>query len=475
MHFSTEEAQNTMADIVVTYLGYGVFGTELSRTKVQPIMVQSAPSKVIHATMGFSSTTRGLAMKLLRSRGQPAFDMSRTLEEARGSTKSKSKDNFMFYTYAKAHWQDHVLYASGWDPVMLRLSTKLIQQRMSEVSKDYLFRCCRAAEDGNSVVLELLLETGKINPNAKDGNGRTLLEWAVVGGHKATVELLLNTGADVNGKGQDGCTPLMWAAEFEQHNQQNQQDQQDIIELLLNAGADVNARRVDGYTTSMLATAHRHEYVLELLLNTGKVDVNAKDEVGNTALLSAAREGHKDVVKLLLNTGKVNVNAKNEDGHTALLLAAREGHKDVVKLLLNTGKFDVNAKDNDGYTALVLAASWCREDVVKLLLETGIVDVTAKDNNGDTALLLAVEQYTADEGLVQLVLDAGADVNAKNNAGDTALLLAARKNEDVVKLLLNSGADVDAKDHMGRTALMSAEQEGHWSTTKLLQTAGSKR
>ena len=441
MHFSTEEAQNTMADIVVTYLGYGVFGTELSRTKVQPIMVQSAPSKVIHATMGFSSTTRGLAMKLLRSRGQPAFDMSRTLEEARGSTKSKSKDNFMFYTYAKAHWQDHVLYASGWDPVMLRLSTKLIQQRMSEVSKDYLFRCCRAAEDGNSVVLELLLETGKINPNAKDGNGRTLLEWAVVGGHKATVELLLNTGADVNGKGQDGCTPLMWAAEFEQHNQQNQQDQQDIIELLLNAGADVNARRVDGYTTSMLATAHRHEYVLELLLNTGKVDVNAKDEVGNTALLSAAREGHKDVVKLLLNTGK----------------------------------FDVNAKDNDGYTALVLAASWCREDVVKLLLETGIVDVTAKDNNGDTALLLAVEQYTADEGLVQLVLDAGADVNAKNNAGDTALLLAARKNEDVVKLLLNSGADVDAKDHMGRTALMSAEQEGHWSTTKLLQTAGSKR
>jgi ankyrin repeat domain-containing protein 50 len=81
--FTVETAQRTMADIVVTYLGYGVFETELSRTKVPQVMIQSAPSSVINATMGSSSTISSLAMKLLKSRKQPDFDICKTLAEAR--------------------------------------------------------------------------------------------------------------------------------------------------------------------------------------------------------------------------------------------------------------------------------------------------------------------------------------------------------------------------------------------------------
>jgi hypothetical protein len=96
MSFSLEEAQRTLADTVVTYLAYGVFGTELSRVMVHPMMAQSAPSKIMQATMESSSITRNLAMKLLRSRRQPAFDMSKAVAEARGSFKSKPEHTFRF-------------------------------------------------------------------------------------------------------------------------------------------------------------------------------------------------------------------------------------------------------------------------------------------------------------------------------------------------------------------------------------------
>ncbi|KAF1937227.1 hypothetical protein EJ02DRAFT_477532, partial [Clathrospora elynae] len=190
--FSAEGAQRLMADIVVTYLSYGVFGAELSRTKVQPVPAQSAPSRIVHATLGSSSTTRHLAMKLLRSRRQPAFDMSKTVAEARSSFRPKPKNGFMFYIYAKSYLQDHILYVSGQKAEILRLSSKLIQSRMleiSQVSNDYWRHFHWATENGNEIVLELLLKTGKINANVKDKNGWTPLMRSAQNGHKDTVEL----------------------------------------------------------------------------------------------------------------------------------------------------------------------------------------------------------------------------------------------------------------------------------------------
>ena len=44
--------------------------------------------------------------------------------------------------------------------------------------------------------------------NAKGVFGWTLLLQAVAGGHKEIVELLIDNGADVNGKDKLGWTPL---------------------------------------------------------------------------------------------------------------------------------------------------------------------------------------------------------------------------------------------------------------------------
>lgn len=214
--FSFGEAQRTLADTVVTYLGYGVFGTELSRTKIRPMVAQSAPSKILQATMGSSSTARHLAIKFLGSRRQPAFDMSKAVAEARCSLNSKPEHAFRFYTYAKTYWQDHVLYVSGHEAAIFKLSSKLIYGRVSELSrmdKNYWTRFQWAAENGNGDVLVLLLKAGRIDTNAKDSTGWTPLMWAARDGYRDIVEVLLSVGkADVEAKDSSGWTALMRAA-----------------------------------------------------------------------------------------------------------------------------------------------------------------------------------------------------------------------------------------------------------------------
>jgi ankyrin repeat protein len=58
-------------------------------------------------------------------------------------------------------------------------------------------------------VVKLLLDTGKVDVDSKDSDGRTPVSWAAEHGHEAVVKLLLDTGkVDVDSKDENGQTPL---------------------------------------------------------------------------------------------------------------------------------------------------------------------------------------------------------------------------------------------------------------------------
>ena len=289
MGFPIEAAQRTLADVVVTYLGYPVFDKELSRTNARRIAIESAPSKILESAMGTSSTTRQLAVRLLRSRKQPTFRLKQTVTEMGASSTSKPDAGFKFYAYARVHWQNHVMYVTGQDDIIRKLSAKLIRSRTLDIALDATFegQCRWAVEHGNMKILDQLFQNN-------------------------------NTHYEIP-------TPLAWAVRLRNVY---------LVGSMLDAGVDVRPHARWSSTLLIEAACNGDQGVVGLLLKSGKFDVNAASDAGTTALMGAVSHGHRDVVQLLLETRDIIINAPDKQGSTAMKIASSKGRKSILTLLL---------------------------------------------------------------------------------------------------------------------------------------------
>ena len=186
-------------------------------------------------------------------------------------------------------------------------------------------------------IVNALINAGA-DVNEKYDNGNTPLHMPNMNNHKIT-KALIDAGADVNAKNSRGVTPIMGPLNF------------DGVKTLIDAGADVNAKDKDGETPLCYQTNVK---VVKALIDAG-ADVNAKDKDGKTPLMKTILLFNVDVVKTLIDAG-ADVNAKDKDGKTPLMEAILLSNVDVVKTLIDAGA-DVNAKDKDGKTALEMAES----------------------------------------------------------------------------------------------------------------------
>ncbi|XTI89671.1 hypothetical protein V2W45_1284894, partial [Cenococcum geophilum] len=156
--FTINSAERKMADIIITYLSYGVFETQLSTMVVPQIMTGSAPSTIIRSTLDSSNSVQNLTLRLLKSRKRPNYDISKTLAETRTLFKPRLVDEFHFFSYAKSYWLQHILCTSEQEPVMYNLLLRLFKGKA-------------------------------VDTNATDEDGRTPLWWAAGNGHEAVVKL----------------------------------------------------------------------------------------------------------------------------------------------------------------------------------------------------------------------------------------------------------------------------------------------
>ncbi len=151
------------------------------------------------------------------------------------------------------------------------------------------------------------------------------LHEAISKGHDEMVELLIEQGADVNGKDVGGGTPLGWAAKF---------GHKEIAALLIANGAGVNAKNSFGWTPLHEAAGVDHKNICVLLIEKS-ADVNARADGGWTPLQDSAMKGHTEVVKILIDNGAM-VNAKVY-GKTPLDWADERKKKETADLIRKHG------------------------------------------------------------------------------------------------------------------------------------------
>ena len=238
------------------------------------------------------------------------------------------------------------------------------------LSSECVTQVYQAARDGSSNLADLLkrLKTEQrktaLEAKTKDGSHFvTPLIIAARNGHLNSVKILLQYGADIEGRGtlksgdevREGCTPL-WAAADIGHL--------DVVKLLIERNADVDGRISTGSTPLRAAAYEGHLDVVRCLVESG-ADVNAQNIRGSTPLMTACYCGHLSVVTYLSNKGAF-LDQQCKVGGTALHDAAHRGHLEIVSQLLALGASQL--PNNQGLTPLLYACDYCSIEIVEYLI-----------------------------------------------------------------------------------------------------------
>ncbi len=213
------------------------------------------------------------------------------------------------------------------------------------------------------------------------------------------------------------------------------------VRLLIERGADVNARDNQGYAPVHNAARNRYAHLVVLLAERG-ADVNARDSDGFTALLHAINRNHVPTIEAIARNGG-NLELATPQQITPLTWAIGDGKYFAAKALIDSGAKVDSASGALGVTPLMTAATQIAaksrtgaltqgpspNDLAQALIAKG-ADVNQASREGITALMVAAGHNNA--AMIGLLLNAGADPSLRNHEGLTATEIAERAQFDNV-------------------------------------------
>lgn len=161
---------------------------------------------------------------------------------------------------------------------------------------------------------------------------------AIEGDDTARLRSLAREGLNLNVKGKDGMTLVLWALG---------RTRKSSLRALLELGADANSASADGTTPVSLAAGAKDPEYLQILLQ-GRVSPNALNHLGEPALFEALDRQLWDNFDLLLKHG-ADINASSRAGQTSILRLATLNEWEQVARLMQRGA-DYSLPDGNGAT-----------------------------------------------------------------------------------------------------------------------------
>ncbi|KAH6636219.1 ankyrin repeat-containing domain protein [Chaetomium tenue] len=316
-----------------------------------------------------------------------------------------------------------------------------------------------ACEYASPQVAKFLVERGARTDITAGDKDRTPLQFAAASGCFPAVESILSydnldrydcngehpvalainrgywRGAEIDKKTADRETPAYRAAH---------RSHAETLELLLQRGADPEGKTTESDGLRPIHIAYDSAEATMVLLRHG-AECNRTSRWG-TPLLMAAMYGYPDTVRVLLDDGidgrreRCDLEAENGSGATALTTAVYEGNENIALALLDAGA-DVNRAMGAHYTAggekirpLHVAVQRGSEALVDKMLQCR-ADVNARDATGDTPLHRVTSSTSVK--VARALLCAGADTESANDNGYTPVWNALQAgNAAIVRLLL---------------------------------------
>ena len=323
-----------------------------------------------------------------------------------------------------------------------------------------------ACLQGHTDLVRELVYEHKADCSAKDNKNEDALMYAVRGGHKYLVGVLIEEFQfNINeSQTNQGRTPLHVAC---------LQGHTDLVrELIEKHKADRNAKDNGGNDVLMYAVRGGHKYLVRVLIEDFHFNVNkSQSNQERTPLHEACLQGHTDLAREIVKKHRANCSAKDNEDEDALMYAVRGGHNDLVGVLIEELQFNVNkSPNNHGRTPLHEACLKGHTDLVRELVKKHKADHSAKDNGGNNVLMYAV--YGGHNNLVRvLIKEFHSNVNeSQTNQGRTPLHEACLQGHtDLVReLVYEHKADCSAKDNENEDALMYAVYGGHNNLVRVL-------
>jgi len=232
--FTIDLIHEAIAAVIISYLNYSIFGNELSTTVAPDMKMGAVPSQVIQTAIT-SDTGRNIALKLLKSRKTPNFDMSKAVANVTSRNATGLADTFHFYAYAKLYCVLHVFHSCRLSPTLVEAMFRLITKNLIDANAEVEYGrtiLSKAAENGNVGMVRRLVDSGKVIINSKDSSGRTPLSWAAGNGHEDIVKLLVDWGAEIDSRDSYRRTPLSWAT---------RNGEVHVVKVLVNSGANIHS------------------------------------------------------------------------------------------------------------------------------------------------------------------------------------------------------------------------------------------